>query len=483
VGVVTLGLGAACAREAAAPASRGATAATVVASRAPAEPSSEPSWVRDIETEVATLRGRPFLRPVPYRKETREDFRVYVRGEIARDFGPGKAARLSRALAALGLVPAGFDVPGAMEEALVTEVAAYYDTRRRDFRVLEDPGAKAAPAPGDEVGDRVVVAHELTHALQDQHFDLEVFQGEHPVDLGLDDDQKLARQCVVEGEATYVMFAHMLASGHGDAVNLGPFAVAALRMMVAALGGADMIDLLGLARQGTEVLDKETRHELEVMARLPPWVTLPLIEPYFKGAELVSEVWGRGGWPAVDRLYRRPPRSTEQVLHPHKLLDATDPPVGVRLLASPSPLPVGPGTRLLETNVLGELGWRSYFKTWKLAVGDAAAAGWGGDRYWVWEREGRTVAAIATTWDTEADADEFASAYEQTLASRFPRAIAVPDAAAPNAVTIKTPAGRAIVVARVGRDVDVIDGANEGELVSLRRALRAADRRPETEGP
>ena len=436
-----------------------------------------PPWLREVETEVATLRGLPFLREVPYAQETREDFRVYVRGELARDYGGGKGANESRALSALGFVPTGFDLPRALEDALVSEVAAFIYTRRRDFRVLDTEPARAG---SDEIGDRAVVAHELTHALQDQHFGLDVFEGEHPVDLGLDDDEKLARRCVDAGEATFVMFAHAFASGRGADIALGPFAVASVRMTLAALGAADTTALLGVMRAGPGELDGETRRELETLDRLPPWVMLPLIEPYFRGAALVSEVWGRGGWPAVDRLYRSPPRSTEQVLHPtQKLLDAADAPVRIRLLAAPPPLPPGRDTRLVETNVLGELGWRIYFVTWHVAAGDRAAAGWGGDRFWVWERGRRVVTAIATTWDTEADADEFAAAYEETLASRFPRAVASGSA---DAIVIAQAGGPTIEVARHGRDVDVIDGANEADRASLRRALRAAERRAAPDG-
>ena len=470
-GVVALG--ASCAGRVAAPAK------AVPRVVAPASVAAPP-WLREVEAEVATLRGLPFLRGVPYARESRADFRAYVRADIARDLGPEKAADESRALATLGFVPDGFDLRAAMEDAAVTEVAAYYDTDRRDFRVLDRSDGAAAGT--DDVGDRGVVAHELTHALQDQHFGLEAFGGERPVDLGLDDDEKLARRCVVEGEATFVMFAEMLGAGRGAAISLGPFAVAGARMALDALAAADVLDLFGVMREGTTDLDGESRRELEAVEKQPPWVTLPMIEPYFKGAALVSRVWGRGGWAAVDHLYRQPPRSTEEVLHPEKLLDATDAPVRVRMLAEPPPLPRGPGTRLLETNVLGELGWRIYFKTWKLAAGDAAAAGWGGDRYWVWDRAGRAVAAIATTWDSEADAAEFASAYEETLASRFPRAIAGADAAAPDAVTIRAPAGRTIVVERHERDVDVVDGADDAERASLRRALRAAERRSAAEG-
>ncbi len=428
-----------------------------------------------IETELAALRGRPFLKPVPYERQTRETFRAYVRAELARELGPAKAADHGRALVALGLAPEGFDLRASIEEALVTQVAAYYDTKTRAFHVLETTRPK-----DDAKWDAIIVAHELTHALQDQHFDLEAYHGEKAKVLDLDDDEDLARRFVVEGEATFLMFAHALGSGVGEEIRLGPFAVAGLRMTLAMLSAADLVEVLAMSHKGRAAkdLDADTRAELEAVARLPLYVTLTMNEPYFKGAELVSDAWASGGWPAVDGLFRHPPQSTEQALHPReKLLATRDAPVRVRLPAQPPPLPpAGGAPRLLETNVLGELGWRIYFKTWAVPAGDAAAAGWGGDRFWVWERGGRVVTLVATTWDDETEARDFVAAYEASLAARFPKGTVGASGGAGEGLLLRAPGGRELVVERHGRDVDVIDGARGEELASLRAALRAATR-------
>src|SRR6185436_6312774 len=91
--------------------------------------------------------------------------------------------------------------------------------------------------------------------------------------------------------------------------------------------------------EGASALSPEERVAIEATARLPPVIIVPMVEPYFKGALLVSDAWARGGWPAVDDLYRHPPESTEQVLHPvEKLLDRRDPPVRISLAGSPSVL-------------------------------------------------------------------------------------------------------------------------------------------------
>ena len=293
---------------------------------------------------------------------------------------PARNEGLSHAYADLGLVPQGFDLATALEEALTTQVAAYYDPHSKEFRVV-------GGGRGKDV-DEIIVAHELTHALDDQHFDLETFGGGEDNRLGLSEDERTARQFVTEGEATFMMLAWRSASGEGRGKRLGPLGVAGVRMAVALLGAADPIELLASARGGRSVaeLSPEDRGEIEQMTKLPPVISLPLIEPYFKGAALVSEVWGRGGWDAVADLYRHPPASTEQILHLHeKFFDRRDPPILMRLPAGRLVL----GGPPIATDVLGELGLRAYFKSWNLPSAEAAAAGWGGDRFWVWKRAGQ----------------------------------------------------------------------------------------------
>ena len=445
-----------------------APAAAPVVAPAPAD--ETPAWQQRIQSEVSALRGLPFKRPVRYGVQTREQFRGFVREELERDLPPAERAGLSVSYARMGFVAEGFDLGQALEEALTTQVAAYYDPHRRALWVLGGSrSATAVEAPGDEV-----IAHELEHALQDQHFDLVELDGGEGNARGLDDDERTARHFVAEGEAMFVMMAWQMGSGRGEARRLGPLAVAGLRMSVTMLAAADMMDLLSVARQGSDLgaLSAEDRAELEALTKLPPVIAVPLVDPYLKGALLVSEVWARGGWPAVDDLFRRPPASTEQALHPEKYLARRDPPVRI---SAPSPLPpLLREARPLASEVLGELGWRIYFKTCQQPDGEQAAAGWGGDRYWSFELRGRPVVLTATRWDSEPEAREFFAAYRASLARRFPQARIAADA---TTARLPRPGGGLIVVERRGLDVDVVDGAEANDLAPLQGFLRAAARK------
>jgi hypothetical protein len=419
-----------------------------------------------IETELSALRALPFKHSVPSSTQSRADFRAWVHGELGRELPPAKNQALSHAYADLGLAAQGFDLMTTMEEAFTTQVAAYYDPKSKAFRVLGE-------TRGQDV-DEIIAAHELTHALDDQHFDLENFDGGEGNRLGLSEDERTAHQFVTEGEATFMMLAWRSASGEGAAKQLGPLGVAGVRMAVALLGAADPIELLAATRRGRSAaeLSPEERSELDQMTKLPPVISMALIEPYFKGAALVSEVWGRGGWDAVNDLYRHPPASTEQILHAReKFLDRRDPPIAIALPAARPALHDAP----VATDVLGELGMRAYFKTWDFPSGDAAAAGWGGDRFWVWNRAGRFLVLWATRWDSEGDAKKFLAAYLDTLEARFPAAGI--ERAGHDAWHLIRPQGDLLHTERRGRDVDVIVGAQTEEIPELRAVLLAVERR------
>jgi hypothetical protein len=118
--------------------------------------------------------------------------------------------------------------------------------------------------------------------------------------------------------------------------------------------------------------------------------------PYLAGRDFIRALHGQGGWPAVRKAWDDPPRSTEQVLHPEKYM-AREEPRRVSGRSAPA------GGRLIQEGVLGEALTRTL-----LGEGsDAAAAGWGGDLYQVWDVGGRTLVVWRTEWDNAADGREF----------------------------------------------------------------------------
>jgi hypothetical protein len=147
-----------------------------------------------------------------------------------------------------------------------------------------------------------------------------------------------------------------------------------------------------------------------VLDRMPAILKDPLTFPYTSGLQIALNAYATGGgYGAVDELYRNPPDSTEQVLHPEKLV-AREAPVAV---AFPDDLAarLGDGWKVSLQDTFGELLLGIIVKDGGAAAPDSAAAGWGGDRVALIEGpNGETAAVLDTAWDTEADAAEFEAA-------------------------------------------------------------------------
>lgn len=407
--------------------------------------------VARIKPEVAKLRALAFDREVPTQYQTAAEFQTFVHREIAKELPPQRSRDLSAALAHIGLLAKPVDLAQVEEQAMTTQAGAYYDPAAKAFFLVM--------APDSQLLLDTMSAHELTHALQDQHFDLTKYL---PGDASIDDDAAIARRFVGEGDATLVMLLYAMHGITGD--QLSPAVIASVRSQITAFAAMDAAALKKLSRSQSAALggagmDADIKKALDAMDDIPPTVLVPLLASYMKGSLVALTAYQHGGWPSVDALYRDPPASTEQVLHPEtKLFPVRERPHHVTLARTADPELAG--------NVLGELQWQIYFELWKSPHATEASEGWGGDRYAVTRRkDGRLIARIATVWDTPNDAEQFASAYLASLAVRFPGA----STSAPAAGFARPDGGR-VFVRTVGAQVFIVDGADDaGALDALVR--------------
>ena len=296
----------------------------------------------------------------------------------------------------LGLMEAGIDRVELAKESAKRSVLGFYDPAAKHMTIVDEDG-QISP---DEL---MVLAHEHAHALQDQHYDLATRLAT------LEDDARLAQQALMEGEATIVMYVWAVK-------RLSPW---------------DWEEL----EQGRDI---EVPTDYEPLRSVPPILWRPGEFPYVDGAAFVYEVWEPGGWNAVHDLWADPPKSTEQVMHPSRYPD--DLPVAVSLPDVAAALPAGwtAATELtmgeLQTSVLladGD-GWddgedEDEVFTFPQAANAKAADGWGGDRLQMLEGPENAWAIVwQTTWDSEADAVEFAAAANVVMADLAGRPLASP---------------------------------------------------------
>jgi hypothetical protein len=313
----------------------------------------------ELQDEVAAAGEVPFRVPVPVDYLSPRDLPRYL-GEVLDDEYPEARARADgRVLEAFGLLPRGTDLRGLRRRLLEENVAGFYDDRpgrKRLYAVSEDRRLTAS--------NQLVLSHELRHALQDQHLDT---HHAFPPTVGDFDDRRLAFMSLLEGDATLVMERFLL------------------------------------RRLGDESAHREAGDfswPTKAAADIPQVLHDQMVVPYVAGRSFARALWEKGGGAALRAAWSSPPESTEQVLHPEKYV-AREVPRPVAVTYAP------PGGTLVAEGVLGEALIRT------LLGGDAsaqAAAGWGGDRYRVWDVRGGTLLVWRTAWDRPEDAREFREA-------------------------------------------------------------------------
>jgi hypothetical protein len=482
--------------------------------------------------ETSEIRQLSIMRPVHSSTQSRAEIERMIIKNLDEEVTPSDLHADEVTLKKLGLAPADFQYRAMMIRLLTEQVAGYYDPKTREFHLADWI---------DLDGQKPIMAHELTHALQDQHFNLRRFE---PWPKG-DSDAELAAHSLIEGDATLTMMLYV--------ANDPMRALAFLKSL-----GAN-----GLSSAELEKAPRALRETL--------------LFPYQEGTDWTRTLYKQGGWERVSKAFTGLPQSTEQILHPDKYF-AREAPVKVTLpdiapllnagnasatsgrwavgsgqwavgggrksvsseqwAVSSGQWAVGGGQksvsseqwavsstqlsagsadilsalsgtgvppvngyavgrsadispafgyssllthhsslsfslasslqplaswRRIDYDVNGEWGFYLILDQFLKSPGESrrAAAGWGGDRYEVYEGpKGEVLIASLSTWDTERDAREFFDAYIKRTALRYPGAERVDSPASslqPLASSFRTSEGTVVIDIR-GTRVLVLEG-------------------------
>lgn len=322
------------------------------------EPQREPAIGRPIDVsalaeQVSAIRGLPLLRPLDARAVTVEELATVVRRLAFAEVTDAELAAHGDLLVALRLAPPGTDLRVTLDRLLSEQVVGVYDP---DADVLYVPGDPDRLSPFQ----RQNAAHEVLHALVDQHFDIGAIRrpGAERADAAL------ARAALVEGDA--VRLTARWAAAHQSQQE-----------RQAALGEA-------AARTSP------------ALAESPKYVGDSLLFPYREGLVFVDHVAATGPG-ALDAVYRSPPWSTEHVLHPDRFL------AGEQVRAAPQPPAAGTGWEEVLQIEFGEFDLRAWLEPLGGDTASAAADGWGGGRIAGWRRGAQRAVALSLVFD---DADE-----------------------------------------------------------------------------
>jgi len=345
--------------------------------------------VAEVVPQVELLRGLTFKEPVPVEVVDDQAAREYILSRIRQFEQEGQFENVQRVYELLGLVPEGSEILELLLDAMEEQAGGYYDPARRAYYLLDDVPASAAP---------IFTAHELTHALEDQHFDLDRRLHE----ALSNDDRLLAQSAIHEGSATILMSVYTM-----GAVLRGDLDPAALQTLAETEAG-----------------------RAAKLRSLPDVLLRQVLGPYVLGAMFLSGgdfMNITQGFPedSVNRALDEGPTSTEQLLHPEKYWNSELRDDPNELEPSTAGKVLGKRWRLQGDGVLGELtlaalvgaetplqpgaGGFPDVRAWT----NAAAEGWGGDRWELWESGEKSVVLLLTSWDSPDDATEFAGALPQ----------------------------------------------------------------------
>ncbi len=322
---------------------------------------------------VEKIRGLRFMAAVRTVEIDRKDLPAHLRRQFEKSL-PYSVEDWGDVLRALRLIDekeTDEAVVSSLLDLYQSQVLAYYDPKSKTFYTIRQLPEALQSIPMSGMLDAGVNVHELTHALQDQHFHI----GERDLALRDDTDANLAYHALIEGEASLVMLAYMIEQNGGsfdEMINSD--------LLVGALSAAATQTLPGGG---------------------PRYFTEMLKFPYLDGLKFVIEAYRRGGWKELDKVYAKPPRSTREILHPADYFEH-------RFNAAPfNDKPVIPVPHLLSVEHLGE--WQ-----WRFLAGNAD--GWKADRVTIAQnRFCETTVLAETQWDTAAHAQRFYDAYTHTL--------------------------------------------------------------------
>jgi len=326
------------------------------------------STTAELVPAVERAVGLRFKHPPGIAARSREQVRSYLRHKLDRDLPPAELEGAALAYRLFGLIPDTLDLRTLLLALYTEQVVGYYDPDSATLYVVEGT---------DPAQVRLVLAHELVHALQGQYLDLDSL-----LDQPRQNDRRMAAQAVMEGQATWASLRVLMPEAEADSL---PAFWQQFRRSV-----------------------REQQARMPVFSAAPSIVREDLIFPYLAGADFVR--WFVQHYPDTVPFGRRLPVSTEQVLHPERYR-AGDQPVSLVFRSGEAPV---------YEDGLGEFEIRVLLTTLtgSEAVGAAGASGWAGDRYRVLQAGSDYALVWWTVWDNEVARDRFAELIQRQWAAR-----------------------------------------------------------------
>jgi len=329
------------------------------------------SSIDELKKTVVEIGQLDFTQDIPVHYLDRPQMKKYIEQLFESDYSEELAGKEAEFIYLMGFSADRIVLKPLRKKIILENVGGMYNEKTKELLAVEEfrtLDMLNAPA----------LAHELRHAIQDQHFHLAGLLGAHS-DY---DDRKLAALAAIEGDATLLMIRQL---------------------------GVDP-ELLGEAFSAENVLAFSALSGASALADAPAIVKYQLLMPYLDGLKFSREILKKKKWKGLNQVLRQPPQSSEQILHPEKYLEL-EKPVAVHINYHPTP------GQLVHSGVIGE-----YFLNVLLAsnaeIGDTAS-GWGGDFYAIYRNGASTMLLWEAQWDTPGDCSRFSAAFRSFLEKNF----------------------------------------------------------------
>jgi hypothetical protein len=341
------------------------------------------AYVDEALPVVVEMTGIDQADPVPVVMLMRSEVRDYLIETIEREYPEGELVKRGECLVALGLIPEGYDLEAGIIELITDEAGAFYDPRTDDMKGIAD----LHPMLKNPQMQKMIVSHELTHALQDRVVDLSSLY----LDALSDMDREYCLRMIIEGMASNVMLPYM----NDLTLEESP-------------------DVQAFMRTGFDM--KYSGSGAGALGRCPLYVRESLLSPYAEGGGFVQTWLRKNPDKKLKALLLDMPSTSEQVMHYEKLEEGDEAtPIDPSHLASVVP----PGWKPFYANTLGEFDVLMLFKSHEDTerFAEELASGWDGCRWQAYRNEdGELVIVGLSVWDSKEDARDFAVGLKRVLA-------------------------------------------------------------------
>ena len=336
----------------------------------------------EVFEEMSRLTGLPIKGPLKKLVLARAEIRKFLEQNLDEEYTPQQIHKEEAQLKAFGLVSKEFDLKSFLLAFYTEQAAGAYDPHRKTMFIADWPS---------EEMQRLVLAHELTHALQDQNFDLVKFMRVEREN----DDATGARQAVMEGHATAAMMQRMI----------GSVPLSALPSLQSMMAG---------------VINQQFA-EFPAFSNAPYFFRVQALFPYIQGMGFMQTALQHGGWEGLGTVFAEPPSTTKAIYEPSFYFDNKALPQVS--LPRPRVLAGAVGLRVLSENSFGQLGYYAMLGQFiSEAEAKSVAPSWLADRFIVYESktDGRLALVARTHWNGPENTLTFFRDYHSILTKKYP---------------------------------------------------------------